>query len=59
MEVTFEKVKAVFVKWNKDVLDDPDRFNQEEVTDSNLESYSEDQANDFIKRLTELSEKGE
>ena len=55
MEITKEQVAAVFSKWNKECLESPDCYNQNNPTLENVESYSEDQANDFMIIFKELN----
>ena len=54
MEITKEQIKAVFTKWNKNCLENPEVYNQANPTLENVEKYSGDQAEDFVKVYDEL-----
>jgi len=54
MEITKEQIKEVFIKWNKNCLENPEVYNQDIPTMENVEQYSSDQAEDFVKVYDEL-----
>lgn len=55
MKLSEEQLKAVFVKWNTENLENPQNVNNEAVTLENVESYSKDQSDDFVKHFKELN----
>lgn len=58
MEIAKKQIEDVFIAWNKKVLENESQFNMEAVTEENVESYSKDQAEYFVKVFEELNGHG-
>lgn len=48
MKLDLEKVKSVFVQWNKECLADEDKYDAPLTKEMDVESYSERQAKEFL-----------
>lgn len=55
MEISVEQIKEVYKSWNADLIDTPENFQPQLADKENIEQYSEEQANEFVRIFKKLN----